>query len=94
MFFLICKTRAGLYFVMIKRNTMYFLQLPLEGFPLILVILGLVIWLIGLVTIANSRFRDNTTKLCWFFILLFLSIIGIVLFLFWGRKEVFKPEKR
>lgn len=73
---------------------MYFLQMPIEGLPLILLILGFFIWIIGLVTVTNSRFQDNTTKLCWFFVILFLNIIGILLFVFWGRKEVFKPEKR
>lgn len=73
---------------------MFFLQLPLEGFPLILLILVFIIWVIGLVAIANGRFYDSTTKLCWFFIVLFLNVIGILLFAFWGRKEVARPEKK
>jgi hypothetical protein len=52
-----------------------------------------IIGVIGLVAVANGRFYDNTTKLCWFFIILFLNIIGILLFVFWGRKEVAAPEK-
>lgn len=73
---------------------MLILQLPFEGFPLILLILVFIIWVIGLVAIANGRFYDNTTKLCWFFIILFLNVIGILLFVFWGRKEVARPEKK
>ena len=72
---------------------MYFLLLPFEGLLLILLILAFIIWIIGLVAVANGRFNDSTTKLCWFFIILFLNIIGILLFVFWGRKEIFKPEK-
>ena len=67
---------------------MFLLQLPFEGFGLILFILAFIIWIIGLVAVANGRFYDNTTKLCWFFIILFLNIIGVLLFVFWGRKEV------
>jgi hypothetical protein len=72
---------------------MFFLQLPFEGLPLISLIVVFIIWLIGLVAIANGRFYDNTTKLCWFFIVLFLNVIGILLFLFWGKKEIAKMEK-
>lgn len=72
---------------------MYFLLLPFEGLLLILLLLAFVIWIIGLVAVANGRFYDSTTKLCWFFIILFLNIIGILLFVFWGRKEVFRSEK-
>jgi len=73
---------------------MFFLQMPLEGLPLVLMILAFIIWVIGLVAIANGRFNDNITKLCWFFIILFLNVIGILLFVFWGRKEVARPEKK
>lgn len=72
---------------------MYFLLLPFEGLPLIFLILAFIIWIIGLVAVANGRFNDNITKLCWFFIILFLNIIGILLFVFWGRKEVLRFEK-
>lgn len=72
---------------------MYFLLMLFEGLPLILLILAFIIWVIGLVAVANGRFNDNTTKLCWFFIILFLNIVGILLFIFWGRKEVARPEK-
>jgi hypothetical protein len=60
----------------------------------ILLLFDLLIWSVALVTIANSRFSDNTTKLCWFFIILVLNIIGIVLFVFWGRKEIDYNGKR
>jgi hypothetical protein len=60
----------------------------LEGTTLILFILIVIIWFIALVAIANGRFYENTTKLCWFFIVLILNIPGILLFILWGRKEV------
>lgn len=73
---------------------MFFLGLQMEGLPLIALIIVFIIWVIGLVAIANGRFHDNTTKLCWFFIILFLNVIGILLFIFWGRKEVMTSEKK
>jgi len=59
----------------------------------VLLLFVLLIWSVALVTMANSRFYDNTTKLCWFFIILVLNIIGIVLFIFWGRKEIDYGDK-
>lgn len=73
---------------------MFLLQLPLEGLPLIALILVFIIWIIGLVAIANGKFHDNTTKLCWFFLVLFLNVIGILLFIFWGRKEIVRSVRK
>lgn len=60
----------------------------MESSLVILCILLLIIWSVALVAIANGRFYDNTTKLCWFFIVLVLNIVGILLFIFWGRKQI------
>lgn len=64
-----------------------------EGPYLLFFLLVLVIWCIALVAVANGRFNDNTTKLCWFFIILFLNILGALLFVIWGRKEVYGNRK-
>lgn len=73
---------------------MFLLQLNMGTDTLyVLLLFVLLIWSIALVTMANSRFYDNTTKLCWFFIILVLNIIGIVLFIFWGRKEIDYGDK-
>jgi len=72
------------------------LQIPfgqMEGSMLLLFFLIIAIWSIALVAIANGKFYDNTTKLCWFFIVLFLNILGILLFILWGRKEVDKGAR-
>lgn len=60
-----------------------------EGAYLLLFLLALVIWSVTLVAVANGRFNDNTTKLCWFFIILFLNVLGVLLFVIWGRREVY-----
>jgi phosphoglycerol transferase MdoB-like AlkP superfamily enzyme len=64
-----------------------------EGPYMLLFLLVIVIWCIALVAVANGRFNDNTTKLCWFFIILFLNILGVLLFVIWGRKEVYGNSK-
>lgn len=60
-----------------------------EGAYLLIFLFALVIWIIALVAVANGRFNDNTTKLCWFFIILFLNVLGVLLFVIWGRKEIY-----
>lgn len=60
----------------------------LDGFGLILFMLALIIWSIALVAIANGKFYDNTTKLCWFLIVLITNLLGVLLFIFWGRQQV------
>lgn len=57
----------------------------MESSVVILCILLLSVWSVALVAIANGRFYDNTTKLCWFFIVMVLNIIGILLFIFWKK---------
>ncbi|MBI5858205.1 MAG: PLDc N-terminal domain-containing protein [Sphingobacteriales bacterium] len=66
----------------------------IQGFALIILILDVLIWSVALVAVANGKFHDSSTKLCWFFIILFLNIIGILLFIFWGRKEIAWPERK
>jgi hypothetical protein len=60
----------------------------LDGLGLILFLLALMIWSIALVAIANGKFYDNTTKLCWFLIVLIANLLGVLLFVLWGRQQV------
>ncbi|MBI3139078.1 MAG: PLDc N-terminal domain-containing protein [Sphingobacteriales bacterium] len=67
----------------------------MEGSVLLISLIILLIWSIALVAIANGVFKDNTTKICWFFIVLVLNLLGVLLFVFWGRKEVlYEPGKK
>ncbi|MEQ1796903.1 MAG: PLD nuclease N-terminal domain-containing protein [Lacibacter sp.] len=75
---------------------MFTLQIPFgfpEGATLLILLFVLVIWCIALVTLANSRFNDTATKLCWFLIVLFLNLIGVLLFIIWGRKEIYQVQQ-
>ena len=67
---------------------MLLMAMPIEGLPLLLLIVGFIIWVIALVSLANSRFTETTTKLCWFLIVLSLPVIGVLLFILWGRREL------
>lgn len=67
----------------------------MDSFSLLIFLLMLVTWCVALVAIANGRFYDTTTKLCWFFIVLGLNVVGVLLFIFWGRKEVqYRPATK
>jgi hypothetical protein len=70
---------------------MFLLQAPSWVFEspfLIVMLVVLIIWCIALVAVANGRFLHHTTKLCWFFIVLCLNVLGVLLFYIWGRKEI------
>ena len=60
----------------------------MDGFTWLLFLLAVLIWFVALVAIANGTFYDNTTKICWFFIVLVLNVPGVLLFIGWGRQEV------
>ena len=68
-------------------------SMGLEGLPILLIIIIVLIWSVALVAIANGKFYHKTTKLCWFLIVLFLNVWGVLLFIIWGRKEVFRVDK-
>lgn len=40
-----------------------------------------------LLNIILSRFEDNVLKLIWVIVVLSLPIIGILMYLIWGRKQ-------
>ena len=72
------------------------LDIPFEGLgstTLLLLLIVIIIWSVALVAVANGRFIDNTTKICWFLIILFLNLLGVLLFVFWGRQQVANNKK-
>jgi len=72
---------------------LYISPAGMEEYFLPLFLFILLIWSIALVAVANGRFSDNTTKLCWFLIILFLNVFGVLLFVLWGRKEIQYEKK-
>lgn len=54
---------------------------------LLLVVLSLVLPLIAIINIVKSEFRDNNSKLIWVFIVLFLPIIGSLVYFIVGPSQ-------
>jgi len=56
------------------------------GFGL-LGLLCLILWIMAIVDIVNSRFRDDTTKIIWILLVIFIPFIGTILYYFVGREQ-------
>lgn len=51
----------------------------------------LILPLIALIDIIRSNFKDKNDKLIWVLILLFLGIIGAILYFIVGKKQKLEP---
>ena len=56
---------------------------------LILFFLGIpaLLWLWALVDLLTSEFGDSTNKLIWVLVIVFLPVLGAILYLLIGRKQ-------
>jgi len=63
--------------------------------------IGLIVWaiiafmcfpvmLIALISILRNDFKDSTTKLIWVLVVLFMPIIGSILYFAIGRKQIIR----
>lgn len=57
------------------------------SFFLLLVLVSLIPWLIALVDVLRHEFRVPQNKLIWLLTLLFVPVIGWVLYFYIGRKQ-------
>jgi hypothetical protein len=58
------------------------------GMQEVLIIFSLlVLWIVGIVDVASSNFRDDSTKVLWLMFIVFAPFIGIVLYMIIGRKQ-------
>ena len=57
------------------------------SFFLLLVLVSLIPWLIALVDMLRHEFRVPQNKLIWLLTLLFVPVIGWVLYFYIGRKQ-------
>jgi asparagine N-glycosylation enzyme membrane subunit Stt3 len=53
----------------------------------ILSVISLVLTVIALVNVLRSEFKDSTSKLIWVAVILFMPLIGSILYLQIGRKQ-------
>ncbi|WP_162428516.1 PLDc N-terminal domain-containing protein [Pontibacter pudoricolor] len=48
------------------------------------------IWLGALIELLRSNFTDSITKLIWLVVIVFIPVLGAILYLFIGRKQKVK----
>lgn len=73
-----------------SQNLMYtFIGLGGQELLLILLVLGILFLLplIALVDVIRSNFRGSNDKLIWVIVILFLNVIGALLYLVIGRNQ-------
>jgi len=59
----------------------------LAEYELIFLVLVILPTLIALIDVLRSNFRGNYGKLIWVLIILFLNVVGALLYLFIGRNQ-------
>lgn len=78
-------------------NTLLFIG-GLGGAELLLILLFLgipaALWLWALIDLLSSDFRDSTTKLIWVVIIIFLPVLGALLYLLIGRGQKVKNQHK
>lgn len=56
-------------------------------FVLVFGLAFLIFWIKAIIEIANSQFTDGTSKIVWLLIVIFLGVIGLLLYYLIGRKN-------
>lgn len=62
-------------------------ELILIFISLFILLLSLVLPIIALIDIIRSDFKGQNDKLIWVIVILFLNVVGIVLYFFIGRNQ-------
>ena len=70
-------------------NTLLFINLGMPEILLLLFIAGVpfILLLVCVIDILKSDFKDSTTKLIWILIVLFLPVLGSLIYLLMGRSQ-------
>jgi uncharacterized membrane protein len=65
----------------------FLLSLPSgsEWLIVLLILVGVVFWIYTIVDIVRSKFKDETTKIAWLLITIFLGFIGAIIYSFLGK---------
>jgi hypothetical protein len=81
-----------------KASDMYLYMgdLGLTGFLMAALFgcLPLMLVLFALIDILTSNFRDSNTKLIWVIVVIFVPLLGSILYLIMGRKEKIPPTDK
>jgi hypothetical protein len=51
-----------------------------------------VLWLVALVDILKSEFKDGLTKVIWLLLVIFLPFLGSILYFFIGRDQKIRND--
>lgn len=49
-------------------------------------VIPLVLWIIAIVDLVKRQFKDQTTKIIWALVIIFVPFLGSILYLLIGRK--------
>jgi hypothetical protein len=60
-------------------------------FLLLFIAAPLVLWLWALIDLLRSNFSDSITKLIWAVVIIFIPLLGALLYLLIGRNQKVKP---
>jgi len=66
---------------------------PLALLMFLIVIGALMFWLLALLDILRSNFTQGINKLCWLLVVLFVPLIGPIIYFFMGRQQKIKERR-
>jgi len=50
-----------------------------------------IVWAWAIIDILKSDFKDSTNKLIWLFVVIFLTVLGALLYFLFGRNQKVDP---
>jgi len=65
-------------------------------FTAVIIIVGtafFLVWLVTIIDIVGSQYKNSADKIIWFFFVILLAPIGIVLYFFIGRQQKSEESK-
>jgi len=60
----------------------------------ILFLVGFILWLWAMIDIIKSQFEDKNMKVVWILLVLFLPVVGTVIYLLYGERTKIIPVGR
>jgi hypothetical protein len=63
----------------------------LEWILIIIALAGVIFWIRTIIEIANSQFKDNTSKITWLLVVLLTGILGAIIYVVAGRQSRVAP---
>ena len=64
------------------------------GFVAVIGLAATAFWIVEIVDVARRQFTDQTTKLVWLFVIIFLHLLGAIIYYFAGKPQGWLPGER